>query len=154
MESASFLTNFTDKITVVHILDKLTACLSMQARVIHNPHIRIVYSSTVTSINGTNGKVSSITVKNQKTGEETDIRAQGVFVTIGLKPNTEMFKGQLELNSYGYIALKNKTETSVPGVFAAGDVADDKYRQAITSAGTGCAAALDAERFLSRSSTP
>ena len=154
MESASFLTNYTDKITVVHILDELTACPSMQARMIHDKRIRIIYNSTVNAINGDKGKVASVTLQNQKTGEQTQLPAQGVFIAIGLHPNTALFKNQVELTSYGYIALKGITETSIPGVFAAGDVADDTYKQAITSAGTGCAAALDAERFLSKLALP
>lgn len=147
MESASFLTNFTDKVTIIHILDALTACASMQSRILHNPKIRILYASTVTAITG-DKKVTSVTVKNQKNGEETIIPTEGVFINIGLNPNTEIFKDHLELTPFRYIALKTATATSVPGIFAAGDVADAKYRQAITSAGTGCAAALDAERFL------
>lgn len=148
MESASFLTNFTDKITLVHILPQLTACPSMQERVLNNPKITILYNNTVTAIQGEQGKVHSVTIKDQKTGTTRELPAQGVFLAIGLKPNTALFKDQLELNHYGYIVLKSLTQTSIPGVFAAGDVADDKYRQAITSAGTGCAASLDAERFL------
>ncbi len=148
MESASFMTNFTDKITIVHILPKLTACPSMQERVIHNPTIKIIYNSTVTAIKGTQGKVSSVKITNQQTGEHTELPAQGVFIAIGLKPNTDLFKNQLAMNHYGYITIECHTRTSVPGVFAAGDVADDRYRQAITSAGSGCAATLDAERYL------
>lgn len=97
-------------------------------------------------------KVTHIIIKNQKTGEESSLPAEGVFIAIGIIPNTSLFKGQLELNDYGYILLKEHTQTSVSGVFAAGDVADSRYRQAITSAGHGCAAAMDAERFLSEQS--
>lgn len=148
MENASFLTNFTQKITIVHILSELTACPSMQERVIHNPNIKIIYDTTVTSINGVQGKVNSVTITNKKTGAQKELPAQGVFIAIGLTPNTALFKNQLEMNSAGYILPKNHTATSVPGVFVAGDVADSRYRQAITSAGTGCAATLDAERYL------
>lgn len=149
MEVASFLTNYTHKITIIHILPQLTACASMQHRIIHNPNIKIIYSSTVTAINGENGKVTSVTITHQKTGEKTELPTQGVFLAIGLSPNTELFKNQLKMNKYGYLELEpGSTQTSFPGVFAAGDVADYKYRQAITSAGTGCAAALDAERYL------
>lgn len=148
MESASFMTNFTDKITIVHVLPQLTACPSMQERVIHNPKIKIIYTSTVTEIRGDQGRVSSVLITNQQTKEQTELPTQAVFLAIGLKPNTDIFKNQLEMNNYGHIALKGHTQTSVAGVFAAGDVADNKYRQAITSAGTGCAATLDAERYL------
>ncbi len=148
MESASFMTNFTNRITIVHILDQLTASHSMKERVLKNPNINIIYNSTVTEIKGDNDKVTSIIVTNQNTHQETEIKTDAVFIAIGLNPNTKLFKDQLELNSYGYIILKDHTETSVKGIFAAGDVADSRYRQAITSAGTGCAASLDAERYL------
>jgi thioredoxin reductase (NADPH) len=147
MEDASFMTNFTDDITVVHILDKLTASQAMQKRVIDNPKIKIIYESTVSAIEGNGTVVTSVTLTHQKGGATHKLPADGVFVAIGINPNTALFKDQLELER-GYIALKKGTETSVPGVFAAGDVADFSYRQAITSAGTGCQAALDAERFL------
>lgn len=148
MESASFLTNYTKKITIIHILDELTACPSMQERVINNPSIKIIYNSTVTAIHGSEGRVNGVTIANRKSGEQKTLPADGVFVAIGLNPNTALFKNQLEMNPAGYIIVKNHTYTSVPGVFVAGDVADMRYRQAITSAGTGCAATLDAERFL------
>lgn len=152
MESASFMLNFTNDITIVHILPKLTASHAMQQRVVDNPSVKIMYESTVMAIQGTEKIVSQVIIKNQKTGEETTLPTDGVFVAIGIIPNTALFKGQLELTPYGYIALKEHTQTSVPGVFAAGDVADSRYRQAITSAGHGCAAAMDAERFLSEHS--
>lgn len=148
MESASFLTNFTKDITIVHILPELTASKAMQERVINNPDIKIIYNSTAISIEGDGNKVSQITIKNQKTGETTTLPTRGVFIAIGFKPNTALFKGQLALTSYGHIQLQEHTQTSVPGVFAAGDVADSRYRQAISAAGTGCAATLDAERYL------
>ncbi len=148
MESASFLTNFTDDITIVHILDKLTASHAMQERVINNPNIKIIYNSTVSSIEGDGKKVTHVTVTHQQIGQPQTIKANGVFVAIGLNPNTHLFKGQLEMSPYGHITLTKHTHTSVPGVFAAGDVVDNRYRQAITSAGNGCAATLDAERYL------
>ncbi len=148
MESASFLTNFTDKITLVHILSKLTASQAMQERVINNPKIKIIYNSTVTAIDGDGKSVTGVTITNQETKKTSSLSAGGVFIAIGLTPNTHLFKNQLEMNDYGYITLKGHTATSVPGVFAAGDVADSRYRQAITAAGTGCAATLDAERYL------
>lgn len=148
MEEASFMTHFTDQITVVHILDKLTASAAMQKRVLENPQIKIIYSSTVESIIGDGTHVTSANIVNKKTGQKQTLQTDAVFLAIGLTPNTSMFKGILELNSYGYIEPKELTKTSIPGVFVAGDVADSRYRQAITSAGTGCMAALDAERFL------
>ena len=148
MESASFMLNFTDKITIVHILPALTASPAMQERVLNNPHITILYEHKVTAIEGEHGKVKKVVVASTKTGTQTILEADGVFIAIGLTPNTALFKGQLEFTPYGYIVLKNHTETSVPGVFAAGDVADSVYRQAVTSAGTGCMATLDAVRYL------
>ncbi len=148
MESASFLTNFTDDITLVHILPELTASQAMQKRILDNPKIKIIYNSTVSSIEGDGKRVTHTTITNQKTGDTQTLKANGVFIAIGLNPNTHLFKNQLEMTDYGHLVLKEHTKTSVPGVFAAGDVADSRYRQAITAAGTGCAASLDAERFL------
>jgi thioredoxin reductase (NADPH) len=148
MEDASFMTKFTSDITIVHILDKLTACHAMQERVLNNPKISIIYSSTISAIGGNGSHVTQATITHQKTGEKTIQPVDAIFVAIGLTPNTQPFKDQLALTSYGYIAVTDHTKTSVPGVFVAGDVADDRYRQAITSAGAGCMAALDAQRFL------
>jgi len=148
MENASFMTNFTDKITIVHILPELTASYSMQKKIISDPKIKIIYNSSVSEIKGDNHQVSSVSITNYHTKNISELEADAVFIAIGLIPNTNIFKGQLELTEYGHILLKKNTETSVKGVFAAGDVADAKYRQAITSAGSGCAASLDAERYL------
>jgi thioredoxin reductase (NADPH) len=148
MEDASFMARYTDQITIVHILDKLTASAAMQERVIDNPKIKILYNSTVTQIKGDGNHVNQVTITDQKTGQKSAIGVDAVFVAVGLNPNTGLFKGQIELTNYGYVALKNHTHTSVPGIFAAGDVADPVYRQAITSAATGCMAALDADRYL------
>lgn len=150
MEAASFMHKFTDQITVVQILDHLTASKPMQERVLDNEDITIIYSSTVTSFEGDGSRVTSVTITNSITNEVTTLPADGVFIAIGLSPNTSMLKGHIELDSYGYITLKEHTMTSVPGVFAAGDVVDYRYKQAITSAGSGCMAALDAEKFLSK----
>lgn len=149
MEDASFMTKFTKNITIVHILDKLTASHAMQERVINNPDIKIIYNSTVTEINGTNDHVSQVVISNQKTNEKQTLNTRALFIAIGLKPNTEIFKHQLSLDDWGYLKVENQTKTNVAGVFAAGDVHDYRYRQAITSAGAGCMAALDAERYLS-----
>ena len=148
MEDASFMLNFTDDITIIHILDKLTASHAMQERVIDNPKIKIVYNSTVSKMKGNGNHVTHAVVTDQKTGQTRDIPADAIFVAIGLNPNVGPFKGQVELNKFGFIEVKDHTQTSVPGVFVAGDVADYRYRQAITSAGAGCMAALDAERYL------
>jgi thioredoxin reductase (NADPH) len=149
MEDASFLTKFTDKITIVHILDKLTASHAMQQRVIDNPHISIIYNSTVTEIKGNGEHVTSAVITHQKTGATSEQAVDAIFVAVGLKPNTDPFKGQIAMNEWGHILLENNTHSSVPGVFVAGDVFDVRYRQAITAAGSGCMAALDAERYLS-----
>lgn len=148
MEDASFMTNYTNDIIIIQNLEQLSATYAMQQRVVNNPAIKIIYSSTVTEIKGDGKKVTGIIINNLKTHEKTELTTDGVFLAIGLKPTTELFKGQLELNSYGYLKLSDGTKTSKDGVFGAGDVADARYRQAITSAGTGCMAALDAERYL------
>lgn len=150
MEDASFMLNYTDKITIVHLLDKLTACHAMQERVIDHPSISIIYNTTVSEIKGDGQHVNEITLINQLDKKSTSFKTDAVFVAVGLKPNTAAFKGHINLNDHGYILTENNTHTSVPGVFAAGDVHDFKYRQAITSAGSGCMAALDAERYLKK----
>ena len=147
MEEATFLTKFASKVTVVHRRDTLRASKIMQDRAMQNPKIDFVWDSVITEIFG-NGKVAGARIKNVKTGEESEIPAGGVFVAVGHTPNTRLFEGQLELSG-GYIVTKGlDTETSVPGVFAAGDVVDFRYRQAVTAAGMGCMAAIDAERYL------
>ena len=147
MEEAIFLTKFASKVTVVHRRDSLRASKIMQQRAFDNPKIEFVWDSVISEIFG-NGKVAGGRVKNLKTGEEREIPAGGVFVAIGHTPNTALFEGQLDLSG-GYIVTPgDNTQTSVPGVFAAGDVVDFRYRQAITAAGMGCMAAIDAERYL------
>lgn len=148
MEDASFMTKFTDKITIVHILDKLTASAAMQARVINNPKINIIYNSTVTEFKGNGSHVNQAIITNKITNETQTLDIDGSFLAIGSRPSTNIFQGQLELDAWGHVKVTNHTNTSVPGVFAAGDVKDFRYRQAITSAGSGCMAALDAERYL------
>ncbi len=150
MEDASFMTKYTNDITIVHILDKLTASPAMQQRVLNNPAIKVIYCHTVSSINGDGKKVQSVLITDQKTGQQHTILADVVFLAIGQKPNTALFVDQLELDKMGYIKLIEGTSASVEGVFVAGDVADYRYRQAITSAGTGCMAALDAQRYLEK----
>jgi thioredoxin reductase (NADPH) len=147
MEEAIFLTKFASKVTVVHRRDSLRASKIMQERAFNHPKIDFVWDSVLTEIFA-NGKVAGARIKNVRTGEESELAAGGVFVAIGHTPNSKLFEDQLELSA-GYIVTKREgTETSVPGVFAAGDVVDFRYRQAITAAGMGCMAAIDAERSL------
>jgi thioredoxin reductase (NADPH) len=147
MEEALFLTRFATKVTVVHRRDELRASKIMQQRAFDNDKIEFVWDSVVDEILG-NGQVSGVRLKNVKTGDDTELAAGGVFVAIGHIPNTEVFRGQVDMAG-GYIVVREPTTaTSVPGVFAAGDVVDFTYRQAITAAGMGCKAAMDAERFL------
>ena len=148
MESASFLHRNGNKVTIVHIGDKLTASHAMQARVLNKPEFNIMYNSTVTAIAGTNGKLTGATITNQLTQQTQELKANGLFLAIGLKPNTTMFADQVERTKLGHIVVHDLVKTSVPGVFAAGDAQDPKYRQAIVSAGFGCIAALEAERYL------
>lgn len=148
MEDASFMTKYTKDITIVHILDKLTASPAMQKRVLNNPTIKIIYSNTVTAIKGNGTSISEIEITNQKTKEKQILPADVVFLAIGQKPNTAIFKDQLKMDEQGYLELKEKTKSSVEGVFIAGDIADYRYKQAIVSAGSGCMAALDAQRYL------
>ena len=148
MEDASFMTKYTQDITIVHILDKLTASPAMQKRIIDNPAIKIIYSSTVTEIKGDGNTISEIEITNQETQEKRNLPADVVFLAIGQKPNTDIFKGQLKMDKMGYLELKDKTKSSVEGVFIAGDIADYRYKQAVVSAGSGCMAALDAQRYL------
>ena len=148
VEEATFLSRFGDTVTMVVRRDELRASKIMAARAEADPKISMLWDSVVESINGTT-TVESITVRNVKTDEVTDVPAQGVFVAIGHDPRSELIKGQVDLDANGYVLVKPGTqETNLPGVFAAGDLVDHTYRQAITAAGTGCAAALDAERYL------
>jgi thioredoxin reductase (NADPH) len=147
MEEAIFLTKFASKVTVVHRRDSLRASKIMQERAFDNPKIEFVWDSLIEEIVG-NGKVEGARIRNLKTNALDEAPTNGIFVAIGHQPNTGLFEGQLDLIG-GYIQTKEgTTETSVPGVFAAGDVVDFRYRQAITAAGMGCMAAIDAERYL------
>jgi thioredoxin reductase (NADPH) len=154
MEDASFMLNFTQDITVIHIGPKLTASVAMQKRVINNSIIKIIYESTVTRFRGNGQHLTHATITHQKTKESYEIPVDGAFIAIGINPNVGPFKGQVQFNNYGFIQVENNTHTSVQGVFVAGDVADYEYRQAITAAGAGCMAALDAERYLKSMASP
>ena len=150
MEDASFMTKYTQDITIIHILESFTASPIMQERVLKNPFIKIIYSSTVSEIHGNGSKVTGVTITNQKTGITSYLDTDVIFLAIGQKPATSLFQGQIELDKYGYVVTKKGTETSCPGVFAAGDIVDGRYKQAITSAGSGCMAAIDTQRFLEK----
>lgn len=150
MEDASFLKKFTNQITIIQIKDKLSASQAMQKRILNDPDITILYSSTVSKFHGDGSKLTGLTVTNKKTGDEHQMDADGVFIAIGMKPNTSPFAGQIELDQWGYIKVTDEVKTSVEGIFAAGDAEDFRYRQAITAAGAGCMAALEAERYLAK----
>ncbi|WP_433498781.1 thioredoxin-disulfide reductase [Sphaerimonospora sp. CA-214678] len=148
MEEATFLTRFARSVTIIHRRDTLRASKIMQDRAFADEKIRFLWDSEVVDVLGED-RVSGVRVKNLKTGEETELAVAGIFIAIGHDPRTELVKGQVSLDDQGYIAVDSpSTRTDIDGVFAAGDVVDHTYRQAITAAGTGCAAALDAERWL------
>ena len=147
MEDATFLTKFATSVQVIHRRNELRASAAMQKEAFANPKISFVWDSTVTEVLGA-GKVQGVKVRNVKTGEDSELQVDGLFVSIGHEPNTGLFRGELELDPKGYIVVKNHTESSVPGVFVAGDVHDFRYRQAITAAADGCKALLDAEKFV------
>ena len=150
-EEATYLAKMCTKVTILVRKDEMRASKAMQHRVFNTPNLEVLFNHETKSINGEPGAVGveSVTAINNKTNEETIIPASGFFVAIGHKPNSDLFKGQLEMDDAGYLIVEAGTsKTEIPGVFAAGDIADHVYRQAVTSAGTGCMAALDAERFL------
>jgi thioredoxin reductase (NADPH) len=147
MEEATFLSKFASHVTIVHRRDRLRASKIMQEKVMRNPKISVLYDSVVSHVVGKD-LVEGVVIENLKTAEKKTHRVNGVFVAIGHEPATKIFKGQLETNSAGYITVHAGTKTSVDGVFAAGDVVDYSYRQAVTAAGMGCQASIDAERYL------
>jgi thioredoxin reductase (NADPH) len=147
MEEATFLTKFGTKVSIIHRRDKLRASKIMQDRATKNEKITFIWNSVVEDILG-NDTVTGVRVKNLVTGKVTEMPCAGIFVAIGHRPNTALFAGQIIMDEKGYIRTEKGTATSVPGVFAAGDVQDSVYRQAVTAAGSGCMAAIDAERFL------
>jgi len=148
MEDALFLTKYASHVTIVHRRREFRASKIMQRRVLTNPKISVILDSVVEDVLGTN-KLEGVVVKNLVTGERTHLAVAGLFVAIGHEPNTKLFRGQLELDEKGYIRVYDQTtRTNVEGVFAAGDVRDPRYRQAVTAAGDGCKAAMDAEKYL------
>lgn len=150
LEEATFLTRFAKSVAVIHRRDTLRASKFMQDKAHSNPKIRFIWDSAVEEVLGKD-HVEGLRLKNLKSGVESILPIEGLFVAIGHEPNTALFRGQLKCDDKGYLLVEpGSTRTSVPGVFAAGDVADHVYRQAVTAAGTGCMAALDVERFLER----
>ncbi|MCM2277846.1 MAG: thioredoxin-disulfide reductase [Oligoflexia bacterium] len=148
MEEATFLTRFAKSVTVIHRRDKLRASKIMQEKAFRNPKIKFIWDSAIEEIQGDQG-VKAVQLRNLKTNETSELQTEGVFIAIGHEPNTHVFRTQLKCDEAGYLLVEpGTTRTNIPGVFAAGDVADHYYRQAITAAGTGCMAAIDAERFL------
>ncbi len=147
MEEALVLTKFATRVTIIHRRDQFRASKIMIDRALHHGKIRVLWDTVVEDVVG-NGKVEGLKLRNVKTNERRDFRVDGLFVAIGHHPNTELFRGQIELDDQGYVVLKRDTMTSVRGVFAAGDVHDRRYRQAVTAAGWGCMAAMDAEKYL------
>jgi thioredoxin reductase (NADPH) len=148
LEEATFLTKFGKSVKIVHRRETLGGSKILQEKAMENPKIEFLWNNVVSDIKG-DKKVATVMVKNIANGKETTLNAGGLFVAIGHEPNTAIFKGQLDLDDKGYIILKDHTKTSVEGVFAAGDVHDHRYRQAVTAAGFGCMAAIDVERWLS-----
>jgi thioredoxin reductase (NADPH) len=149
LEEATFLTRFADSVTLVHRRDTLRASKIMQDRAMANPKIKFVWDSQVVSMEGDNGKLTGVRVKNVHTGDEKVLPVSGAFIAIGHLPRSELFAGQLPTDPDGYLLVEQPTtRTAIEGVFACGDVVDRTYRQAVTAAGTGCAAAIDAERWL------
>jgi thioredoxin reductase (NADPH) len=152
MEEASFLTKFCTRVTIIHRRDALRASKIMQQRAMDNPKIDFIWNAEVLDIlTGEGDKIRALMLKDTKTGERREVASQGLFLAIGHQPNTAFLAGQLETDAHGFLLVKHPTTaTNVPGVFACGDVMDPVYRQAITAAGTGCRAAIDAEHFLER----
>jgi thioredoxin reductase (NADPH) len=149
LEEATFLTKYASKVYVIHRRSELRASKVMQERALKNPKIEFVWNQAVEEVLGNGKAVTGLRLKSTKDGSTRELAVQGFFLAIGHEPNTSIFKGQLDMNEVGYLLVKApSTRTSQEGVFAAGDVADPNYRQAVTAAGSGCAAAIDAERWL------
>jgi thioredoxin reductase (NADPH) len=147
LEEATFLTRYASHVTIIHRRDALRASKIMQERAFNNPKISFIWDTEITEVLGEDA-VMGLQLRNVKTGEESVLPVQGVFLAIGHRPNTELFKGVIEMDRVGYIVPVEHTMTNIPGIFAAGDVTDHRYRQAVTAAGDGCRAAIDLERWL------
>ena len=147
LEEGLFITRYASSVTIVHRRDEFRASPILQHRAKEHPKVDFILNTIVTEVIGTD-KLEALRLKNVKTGDETILETDGLFIFIGHTPNTEMFKGQLDMNELGYIHINEKMETNIPGVFAAGEVADPHFRQVVTSAGMGAAAAIQATRFL------
>jgi thioredoxin reductase (NADPH) len=155
MEEATFLTRFASSVTIIHRRDQFRASKIMAERALKNEKIKVEWNSVVSEVLGENGKVSGVRLRDTVTGEERELKAAGVFVAIGHDPRSELFRDEVAVDDAGYVKVTApSTQTNLNGVFAAGDLVDHTYRQAITAAGTGCAAALDAERFIASLETP
>jgi thioredoxin reductase (NADPH) len=149
MEEATFLTKFATTVTIIHRRDKFRASKIMAERALANPKIKVIWNTVVDEVVGTNGSVSGVRIRDVNTGESRTLDVTGLFIAIGHDPRNELFKDQVAVDENGYVlAEAPTTRTNLPGVFACGDVVDHTYRQAITAAGTGCAAAIDAERYV------
>src|SRR5690606_23813778 len=149
MEEATFLTKFAASVTIIHRRDEFRASKIMADRALANPKIKVAWNTVVEEILGTDGSVSGVRVRDVRTGERRTLDVAGLFIAIGHDPRSELFRDQVEVDENGYVRVDApSTRTNLPGVFACGDLVDHEYRQAVTAAGTGCAAALDAERYL------
>ncbi len=151
MEEASVLTKYASKVYLIHRRDAFRASQAMQEKITKDPNIEIIWDTEVTSVNG-EGKVEGLSLRNNKTNKSSDIKVDGVFIAIGHKPESEIFKGLIETDERGFIKIQEGSKTNVPGVFVAGDVHDYRYKQAVTAAGFGCMAALDTLQYLSENS--
>lgn len=149
MEETNFLTKFANSVTLVHRRDSFRASKIMIDRTMANPKVKVIWDTVIERFNG-DGKLTSVTLKNVKTGEVKDQIIDGVFMAVGHIPNTELFKNIIDLEPTGYVKAHGSTHTNIPGVFFAGDVEDERYRQAITAAGSGCKAAMDVEKYLAK----
>jgi thioredoxin reductase (NADPH) len=154
MEEANFLTRFASKVYIIHRRDSFRASKIMVDRALSNPKIQVLWNKEVIEVHGNEKNMNALTLKDTVNGETQNLAVEGLFLAIGHKPNTDLFKGMLDMNDVGYLITKpGSTYTNIPGVFAAGDVQDPTYRQAITAAGTGCMAAIDCERWLEANET-
>ncbi len=148
LEEGIFLTKFANHVRIIHRRDELRAGYTLQARAKRNETIEFIWNSVVTEISGSDGAVHSVQMKNVKSGEVSTLKTDGVFIYVGHFPNSQLFAGKLEMDEHGYLITDERTRTSVPGVFAAGEIADPIFRQIVTSAGSGCKAGMEAEKYL------